>query len=248
MLIIALKTIKKLTRGDYMEKIYGYKEKDVIGLAEFLKNRGGESLSSTFTKYALINGKAKGTVRNLYYAVAKRSQTDKNFCDKYLEGKPIVINNISEFDKDEEKNLIKQILIERQDGKSIRSVIMRLANGDAKKALRYQNKFRNVVKNKPNLIAQIVGEIKEDGKVQDVKVVQKPTSPLTEQQFNRLKTEIDLLIGRISAKLKSENEYLRERICVLENENLKLTSLLYSSEKQKAKKYFKATKTKEFIN
>ncbi len=232
-----------------MEKIYGYKEKDVIGLAEFLKDRGTESLSSTFTKYALINGKAKGTVRNLYYALAKRSNVDKEFCDKYLGGKPLLINNIAEFDADEEKKLVKQILVERQNGKSVRSVIMRLSNGDAKKALRYQNKFRNLIKNKPNLIAEVASEIKAEGKGELLMSVDKPNkSPITEQQFNRLKTEIDALIGRISSSLRKENEYLKERIGILETENLRLTALLYGREKPSAKRYFNKKNSKEFIN
>ena len=232
-----------------MEKIYGYKEKDVIGLAEFLKDRGAESLSSTFTKYALINGKAKGTVRNLYYALAKRSNVDKEFCDKYLDGKPLAINNIAEFDADEEKELVRQILVERQSGKSVRSVIMRLSNGDAKLALRYQNKFRNLLKNKPDLIAEVVGEIKREGKGEILIDLDKSTkSPITEQQFNRLKAEIDALIGRISSSLKKENQYLKERIGILETENLRLTALLYDREKPTAKRYFKPKNPKEFIN
>lgn len=232
-----------------MGKIYGYKEKDVIGLAEFLKNRGGESLSSTFTKYALINGKAKGTIRNLYYALAKRSNVDKEFCDKYLNGKPIAINSIVEFDALEERELVKTILAQRQEGKSVRSVILDLAKGDAKVALRYQNKFRNLVKTKPNLIADILGEINAGGKEKSVEERQKTlVSPITEHQFNRLKAEIDALISRISAKLKRENQYLKERIGFLENENLKLSALLYGKEKPTAKEYFKLPKEQEFIN
>lgn len=232
-----------------MGKIYGYKEKDVIGLAEFLKNRDGESLSSTFTKYALINGKAKGTIRNLYYALAKRSNVDKEFCDKYLNGKPIAINSIVEFDALEERELVKTILAQRQEGKSVRSVILDLAKGDAKVALRYQNKFRNLVKTKPNLIADILGEINVGGKEKSVEERQKTlVSPITEHQFNRLKAEIDALISRISAKLKRENQYLKERIGFLENENLKLSALLYGKEKPTAKEYFKLPKEQEFIN
>jgi hypothetical protein len=67
-----------------MEKIYGYKEKDVIGLAEFLKKKGTLNLSETFVEYGRENGKAKGTVRNLYYALAKRSNFDKEFCQNTL--------------------------------------------------------------------------------------------------------------------------------------------------------------------
>lgn len=235
-------------KGNNMEKIYGYKEKDVIGLAEFLKDRDGESLSNIFTKYALINGKAKGTIRNLYYALAKRSNADKEFCDKYLNGKPILINNIVEFDALQERELIKTILSKRQGGKSVRSVIMDLARGDATLALRYQNKFRNLLKTKPNLVAEVLGEINQSDK-NSIELKSKDyVSPITEHQFNRLKAEIDALIGRISAKLKKENEYLKERIAVLENEKLKLTALLYGKEKPTAKKYFKLPKQQEFIN
>ena len=80
-----------------MEKIYGYKEKDVLGLAEFIKNRGNASLSSVFEKYGLASGKAKGTVRNLYYALAKFSSENQEFCDKYLDGKPLKVSKIIEF-------------------------------------------------------------------------------------------------------------------------------------------------------
>ena len=232
-----------------MDKIYGYKEKDIIGLANFLKDRGGESLTSVFTKYAIINGKAKGTIRNLYYALAKKSNVDKAFCDKYLGGKPIAINNISIFDQKEERELVKKILIERQGGKSIRSAIMNLSGGDARVALRYQNKFRNLVKNKPNLIADVLSEIKTDKNENYFDKSEKPIKTLiSEQQYNRLKSEIDGLIVKISAKLERENECLKERIGVLENEKLKLMALLYGKEKSSAKKYFKLPKQKEFIN
>ena len=57
-----------------MEGIYGYKEKDVIGLAKFIDERKGQSLSKTFESYAVISGKAKGTVRNLYYGILKENR------------------------------------------------------------------------------------------------------------------------------------------------------------------------------
>jgi hypothetical protein len=66
-----------------MEKIYGYKEKDVFALANFIKEKGELPLSTLFERFGAINGKAKGTVRNLYYALAKKSNADKEFCQKY---------------------------------------------------------------------------------------------------------------------------------------------------------------------
>ena len=94
-----------------MEKMYGFKEKDVIGLAELIKNRGEKTLTEVFNEYSLINGKAKGTVRNLYYALAKKSATDKEFCQKYLDGKPLEVSQIVQFDGEQERDLIRKILL-----------------------------------------------------------------------------------------------------------------------------------------
>ena len=54
-----------------MENLYGFNKKDALSLIEFIKNKKGESLSSIFEKYAKVSGKAKGTVRNLYYTISK---------------------------------------------------------------------------------------------------------------------------------------------------------------------------------
>ncbi len=233
-----------------MDKIYGFKQKDIVGLAQFLMQKQNYSLSSIFEEYGALNGKAKGTVRNLYYALAKKSIEDKDFCQNHLGGKPIKISKSKEFDEKEEKLLIKHILESKTGGSSVRSVIMQMADGDAKLALRYQNKFRNAVKFKPQLISQIVNEIKSEGKPVSFNLEKKPNaSIISEHQFDKLKFEIDGLVQRISLKIQKENEYLRQRIGVLENENLKLIALLYGSESAgDARKFFKSNTKKQFIN
>ena len=233
-----------------MEKIYGYKEKDVVGLAEFLKNKGALNLSETFIEYGKENGKAKGTVRNLYYALAKKSNTDKDFCQKYFDGKPLKVSKIVEFNKDEEKELIKKILLKKEEGMSVRSAIMELSDGDAKKALRYQNKFRNALKHNPKLIAEIVMELKEEGhSVSMGKAGAGAINLITETQFKRLKTEINGMVGRIAESVRKENEYLKNRVGILERENLKLCNLLYGSEKPDSTfEYFKTKAKRNALN
>ena len=233
-----------------MEKIYGYREKDVIGLAEFLKAKGNASLSETFERYGVLNGKAKGTVRNLYYALAKKSNEDKEFCQKYLGGKPLAVGKIVEFDCDEERELIKKILIAKNEGRSVRGAIMELSGGDGKTALRFQNKFRNAIKNKPELIESILGEMKMEGKtVSFTQEIVRAEDVVSEVQFRRLKSEINGMVSRIASKIRKENEYLKERVGVLERENLKLINLLYGGEKPiDARNFFKVRDKKEFIN
>ncbi|MBR2499360.1 MAG: hypothetical protein IKB67_06580 [Clostridia bacterium] len=223
-----------------MEKIYGYKEKDVIGLAEFLMNKGNSSLSSVFEKYGVKYGKAKGTVRNLYYALAKRSNIDQEFCAKYLGGKPLSVNKIVEFGVAEERDLIKKVLMSKSQGKSCRSVIMELAKGDGKIALRLQNKYRNAVKNKPELIKSVLKELNSEG-ISFSQTQKTAKDYVTEAQFEKVKSEINNLVDKISSKTKKENEYLKERIQYLERENLKLYNLLYANNGQNhAVKFFRS--------
>ena len=231
-----------------MEKIYGYKDKDIVALAEFIKEKGDNSLSNLFERFGAINGKAKGTVRNLYYALAKKSNLDKEFCQKYLNGNPIRISKIVEFTKQDEKELIKKIILQKNNGKSVRSIIMDMAKGDAKIALRYQNKYRNAIKNNPELVSEIISEINSEGNV-FVQTKKEQKSIVSDVQFNKLKNEIDSLVQKISSKIKRENEYLKERVNRLENENLKLVSILYGNQNlTDARKFFSALKPKEFMH
>lgn len=56
-----------------MDKIYGFKQKDVEKLIKYLDGKQGGSLSKAFEEFAAATGKSKGTVRNMYYAVAKKA-------------------------------------------------------------------------------------------------------------------------------------------------------------------------------
>ena len=210
-----------------MEKIYGYKESDVLGLVEFLKEKGNSSLSSAFERYGEISGKAKGTVRNLYYSLARLSNRDKEFCDKYLNGKPLSVGKIVEFNELEEKELIKKILLLKNDGRSVRSAIMELCGGDGKIMLRYQNKYRNAVKNKPELVELIIKELREDGHEISIQTISDNKKVASKTDYSRIIFEMDKLIGKISNKMERENLMLKNRISVLEKENSRLLRLLY---------------------
>lgn len=222
-----------------MEKIYGYKEKDVIGLAEFISKRNNQPLSKVFESYGILNQKAKGTVRNLYYALAKLSNRDKDFCKKYLNGQPIKIEPIIEFSKSDEKALIEKILTGKKEGRSVRSVVMELANGDGKLALRYQNKYRNAVKHNNKLITEIALEIKGDDNFlalnESVKKSEFFDEDITiDKSLIKIKKEIKQALSKFILKASAENQRLIEKIELLEDENLRLSRLLYGGDKSKA--------------
>ncbi len=232
-----------------MEKIYGYKEKDIVCLAEFLKLRNNQSLSKVFESYGEKFGKAKGTVRNLYYAVAKRSAEDSEFCNKYLDGKPLSVGKIIEFGEKEESDLIKKVLIAKLKGRSARSCVMDLAEGDAKIALRYQNKFRNAVKQKPQLIKDITKQLANEGyditKLND----RSEKQVISDENFERLKDAINLMVAKIAVRERKENQELKERVSALEKENLRLCTALYGDPKGiNAIKFFKVGGEENMLN
>ena len=130
-----------------MEKPYGYKESDVIALAEFIKGGEflGKPLSEVFKEYAKKSGKSAGSVRNLYYALAKFSRENEKFTAEYLGGKPVSVEKPDGFSAEEERDLISKIENYKKNGTSVRKATLLLARGDAKLALRFKNKYRSVI-------------------------------------------------------------------------------------------------------
>ena len=114
---------------------------------------------------------------------------------------------------------------------------MGLSNGDGKKALRLQNKYRNAIKNNKELVNEITLELKNEG--YEVNLLnKKQNNYLTDENFEKLKNEINNLFARVYQKEKKENEFLKEKILILEKENLRLYNLLYSKNQPNGAKDF----------
>lgn len=210
-----------------MEKIYGYKENETKKLIEFIKDKRDIPLSKVFSEFASLTGKSKGTVRNMYYAIVKKSHQDTAFCEKHFDGVPLPVQKIVEFSKEQEKELIKKIIIGVNQHRSVRSVITELAGGNPTLALRYQNKYRNLLTHSPEYVKSILVELKEQtGK--DYKPVQKrKKTPISKFQLKKLQSEIDALLERVSEKYKKENGCLLTRVAELEMENSRLKNMLF---------------------
>ncbi len=204
-----------------MEKIYGYKQEDVIALSKEIINKGNKPLQRIFEDFANSHSKAKGTVRNLYYALVRYAKVNPDFCEKYLGGVIPSVEKIQSFSKGEEEVLISKIKEGINEGKSVRSIVLLLANGDAKLALRYQNKYRAFLVKNPEYNARI----KRANPHQELR----SQPPIPQTLFNKLKKDINSLVDKISIKEKKENAVLRKRIAFLEAENLKLSRLVYGA-------------------
>ncbi|MBR1983626.1 MAG: hypothetical protein IKA12_02950 [Clostridia bacterium] len=202
-----------------MEKLYGYKIGDVNGLINLIKKGEHKTLNQLFLDYSIKSGKSVGTVRNLYYALAKNLNDDVDALNKFSIQK-IKINTPKSFSKEDETKLINDVTTLKKQGHSIRNAVFLLANGDPKLALRYQNKYRNCIKNNPKLINESIENSSKDK--------ENPLPKISEFYMTKLKKEINGLVERIAINLTKENANLKKKIGELRLENLKLKTMLFS--------------------
>lgn len=199
-----------------MKKVYGYKEKDLSGLIEFLEENKSKNKSACFSEYAVISGKAKGTVRNMYYALMKNSLVDEELKNIYIKDKKLRVNSSKPFSIAEEDRLVKYVLNAKREGVSVRKATADLSNGDMKLALRYQNKFRNILKKDENLRKEFYGERTE----KEFYYTEKVKSIVSTAVFDALVSEITSLIRKISFDVEEENEFLRKKLKEMEKRKI----------------------------
>ena len=211
-----------------MNKINGYTEEEAKNLVEFIKKgkQKGKTLTYLFASYGLENGRAKGSVRNYYYALMKNEKQDERIV-KLLDGTELTVEKIREFTSEETDEALRNILAEKSKGLSVRRAIFNLANGDDKLMLRLQNKYRNTLKKQPERIAKIARELGLEEEAERFKKERsnvKGNAALPDRDFlrRRLENEINALYDRLAQGLKIENERLRAENEKLKEENMRL--------------------------
>lgn len=191
-----------------MNKINGYTEEEARSLVEYVweGKRAGKTLTHLFASYGAKYGRAKGSVRNYYYALMKNPKGDERV-KKLLEGKALTVEKIREFTEEETDDAIRKILQEKSKGISIRRAIFNISKGDDKLMLRLQNKYRNVLKKDPERIRSIAQAL--------------GLTVVAEKSFleRKLENEINALYDRLTQSLKAENARLFEENAKLKREN-----------------------------
>lgn len=209
-----------------MNKINGYTEEEAKNLVDFIKEgkRKGKTLTYLFETYGMRNGRAKGSVRNYYYALMKNEKGDERIV-KLLDGSELSVEKIREFTEEETDEVLRSILAEKSKGLSVRRAIFNLSGGDDKLMLRLQNKYRNTLKKEPERIAEIASELGLNEEAVRVKktaeAAEKTRKPLPDRDFlrRRLENEINALYDRLAQALKTENDRLRAENARLKEEN-----------------------------
>ena len=207
-----------------MNKINGYTEEEAKSLVEFIKagKQKGKTLTYLFETYGLKHGRAKGSVRNYYYALMKNEKSDERIV-KLLDGSELSVEKIREFTEEETDEVLRSILSEKSKGLSVRRAIFNLSGGNDKLMLRLQNKYRNTLKKQPQRIAEIAEELgmcEEAARLREVKDKEAEKTSRPDKDFlrRRLENEINALYDRLAQALKTENERLRAENSLLKDE------------------------------
>ena len=106
--------------------------------------------------------------------------------------------------------MLKKILSERSKGYSVRRSIANICAGNEKLMLRYQNKYRNLIKKQPALIEETAKEMGLE-----------TVMPARRSDFlqRRLEREINDLYDRLAVALREENDRLKKAVERLTEEN-----------------------------
>lgn len=114
----------------------------------------GRPLKKVFEAVAEKTGRKPNSIRNFYYARIK---------EKDLSTTALHAGAFVPFSEEEIHSLLRTVLSAQANGISVRSCTMSMGGGDNKTMLRYQNKYRALLKNRPKLVEQVAAELKEEG-------------------------------------------------------------------------------------
>lgn len=141
-------TVKLRSRSGWQEE-----ETDRLFAAVREAARQGAPLRSVFESLSGEMGRKPNSIRNYYYAHL-RQQPDAD----YVRAAPFAT-----FTPEETHELLRQVLMARGQGSSVRACVMRMAQGDHSRMLRYQNKYRTLLRHRPELVAAVREELRQEG-------------------------------------------------------------------------------------
>lgn len=108
-------------------------------------------LKQVFDEIARKTGRRPNSIRNYYYAQAQKREG------------AVHTQRFVPFEEDEVHVLLDRVLRARAEGRSVRSCLTEMAQGDHRLMLRYQNKYRSILKSRPELVRETVEALEKEG-------------------------------------------------------------------------------------
>lgn len=156
----------------------------------------GLPLKCVFEQVARQTGRKANSIRNYYYAqVRLKKASGTGEPDRLPE-----VNAFVPFSDAEVREMLCHVLTAQARGKSVRACTLELGKGDNKAMLRYQNKYRSVVRNDPDLVAEVMEELRRQG-VPYVDPYQR--KPRRHRELSDAPSELERLGARVARALES---------------------------------------------
>ena len=114
--------------------------------------QSGRPLRDVFADVGMQLSRKPNSIRNFYYARVRETP-----------GLAVRQTPFRSFTQAEVHSLLRHVLIGRGEGRSVRACVTELAGGDRAGMLRYQNKYRSILKNKPELLMEVAQELRMEG-------------------------------------------------------------------------------------
>ena len=132
----------------------GWKDDEKLMLWDEVKKaqKIGAPLKRVFETVARQTSRKPNSVRNYYYMKVKETGE--------IEQKP---TTFVQFSREEIYSLLRTLLASGSKGESIRGASLRLAGGDKTLMLRYQNKYRSLIKTARPLVEMVMADMDQDG-------------------------------------------------------------------------------------
>lgn len=117
--------------------------------------REGRPLKSVFARVAEGTGRKPNSIRNYYYLRVRE--------DSSRSGIDGAAGAFVPFSREETLTLVRRVLAAQAAGRSVRACTLELGDGDNKAMLRYQNKYRAVIKSDPDMVRAVMEEMRAAG-------------------------------------------------------------------------------------
>lgn len=112
----------------------------------------GLPLKAVFERIAEMTGRRPNSIRNYYYAQSRQKEDSQGRKARFVP-----------FREEEVEQLLETVLRDKANGCSVRACLNRISGGDRALMLRYQNKYRALIKTKPDLVQQVVERLRAQG-------------------------------------------------------------------------------------
>lgn len=131
----------------------GWKKEEEELLWKEVRNarQEGRALKSVFDNVARETGRRPNSIRNYYYAKAKENPEEAGRSPAFVP-----------FTEQEIWDLLITVLGEQAKGVSVRACTLMMGDGDTRAMLRYQNKYRSLIKTNPALIKEVIRYMREN--------------------------------------------------------------------------------------